>query len=106
LEVEEKLTKNPNIIEIYRLPNSSTTHAILYGFQDLSELDEFFHSSKTKKAIHRFIEPVQIFSFSHNSLIKKSPLELFHKTIEGFETYSKKPKIQELEEYKKKFKNK
>jgi len=82
LEIEQSLLKNPHIIDVYRLPKSGSTHIILYGFQNMNELDDFFHSPKVKNELHKFIETQELFTFSHNSLIKKSPTQLFHKMID------------------------
>ena len=83
LETEQNLLNNPNIINVYRLPKGSSTHVILYGFQDMNELDDFFHSTKLKNEIHKFIETHELYTFSHNSLIKNSPNQLFHKIIDN-----------------------
>lgn len=101
LEVEEKLLNFPNIIQIYRLPNSSATHIILYGFRDINELDDFFHSSKNKELLHRFIENKELFTFSHNSLIKNKPLDLFNKVIDNIKNSTPKNGFLELENFKK-----
>ena len=86
LEVEQFLLKDPHIIQVYRLPSSSSTHIILYGFRDMNELDEFFHSPKKKQELHKYMENKELFTFSHNSLIKNSPAQLFNKVIEELGT--------------------
>lgn len=99
LEVEEKLLANPHIIQVYRLPSSSPTHIILYGFRDVSEFDEFFHSYKQKQELHNFIENQDLFTFSHNSLLKNSPVQLFNKVIEELGTGPVKMKFRESEDF-------
>ena len=101
LEVEHKLKKVANIIQIYRLPHSSATHIIHYGFQDIEELDRFFHSQKNQKEIFKYIENKEVFTFSHNSLLKNNPVELFKEKIEQIDTPLKKNKIHEIERFKK-----
>jgi DNA-binding Lrp family transcriptional regulator len=101
LEVEKKLLDNPNIIQVFRLPHGSLTHSILYGFKDVDELDEFFHSSQKKKDLHNFIENKELLTFSHNSLIKNSPVELFHKIIDDFGVQTEKIEFKEIENFKK-----
>ncbi|MEK6967285.1 MAG: Lrp/AsnC family transcriptional regulator, partial [Nanoarchaeota archaeon] len=49
LEVEQELLRNPHVISVYRIPKTSSTHILLYGFRDMNELDEFFHSMKIRK---------------------------------------------------------
>lgn len=82
LEIEQKLLEDPHIISVYRLPSGSATHIILYGFRDMDELDSFFHSPKKKQALHNYIDSKELFTFSHNSLIKHDPHQLFHKIID------------------------
>jgi len=101
LEIEQKLLKNPHIINVYRIPKGSSTHIILYGFQDMNELDDFFHSVKMKQELHEFIETQDLFTFSHNSLIKNSPLQLFLKVIDNFGTNVSEMKFNELENFQK-----
>lgn len=101
LEVEKKLLDNPNIIQIYRLPHGSLTHAILYGFRDVDELDDFFHCQQAKKDIHVFIENKELFTFSHNSLVKNNPVQLFNSIIDNSEVPNTKAAFQEIENFKK-----
>ena len=101
LEIEKKLIETPNIIYVFRLPQGKFTHAILYGFSDVDELDEFFHSAKTKKELHSLIENEELFTFSHNSLIKNSPIKLFHKTIDDLGIQAAKIEFKEIENFKK-----
>ena len=100
LEVEKKLLDNPYIIQVYRLPHGNLTHAILYGFQDVSELDNFFHSPTHKKELHNFIENKELFTFSHNSLIKNSPVQLFNKVIDELGNSFSKNGFKEIENFK------
>jgi len=99
LEIQQKLLTNPHIIDVYRIPNGSSTHIILYGFQDITELDDFFHSAKLKQELHRFIETQELFTFSNNSLIKSSPIQLFYKTMDNPRNKSK-IKFNEFERFK------
>ena len=101
LEVEKKLLNNENIIQVYRLPSGRFTHAILYGFEDIQELDEFFHSQKQKKDLHSFIENEELFTFSHNSLVKNNPIQLFNKIIDNLGTQKGKIQFREIENFKK-----
>lgn len=108
LEIEQKLLDEPNIIQVHRLPNRSTTHIILFGFKDVNELDLFFHSQKKKNDLHRFIENKEIFTFSHNSLIKNDPKELFKIVINEIGTNppnSEFSEILEIEKFKNRFDN-
>jgi DNA-binding Lrp family transcriptional regulator len=99
LEIEKKLLSISNVIQVCRLPNSYATHVILYGFEDLSTLDEFFHSKKNNQELFKYLENKDLFTFSHNSLIKNDPSQLFKIAIDA----SSSPKfmtIPELEKFK------
>lgn len=81
-KVEGALLSTPHVIQILRLPHGSYTHALVYGFRDIAELDEFFHSPEQKRILHNYIENKELFTFSHNSFVKNSPNLLFHKIID------------------------
>jgi DNA-binding Lrp family transcriptional regulator len=100
LQIEKILMGVSNIIQAYRLPNSSCTHIILYGFKDLDDLDEFFHSKKNLLGLFKYVENKEIFTFSHNSLIKNDPSALFREIVEDMGNL-KKNGIPELEKFKK-----
>lgn len=100
LEVEQELIKNSHIISVYRIPKASSTHIILYGFKDLNELDDFFHSSKFKAKLHDLIETNELFTFSHNSLIKNSPTQLFYEVIDSLGEQIPKIKFDEIQNFK------
>jgi len=101
LEVEQKLFENPHIINVYRIPKGSSTHIIMYGFTDMNELDDFFHSAELRDRLHRYIETQDLFTFSHNSLIKNNPLQLFCKVIDNLGTKVSEIRFNELELFKK-----
>lgn len=82
LDIEQKLLNDTHIIQVYRLPAGSTKYVILYGFRDINEMDEFFHSPKRKKELHAFIENKELYTFAHTSLLKNNPIRLFFKAIE------------------------
>lgn len=101
LEIEELLLHNPHIIQVYRLPKGSSTHIIMYGFNDIDEFDDFFHSPKIRDELHRFLEIQELFTFSHNSLVKNDPNHLLKKVIENFGNPKEKYKFSEIERFKK-----
>lgn len=100
LEVEQKLLKDPHVTQVYRLPTGNATHLIFYGFTDLNELDKFFHSSEKKKELHTFIENKELFTFSHHSLIKNNPIDLFCKVIDSLGTSDMPNGFDEIENFK------
>lgn len=101
LEVEQKLLENPHIIQVYRLPSSGSTHIILYGFKDMNELDSFFHCHDKSQELHKLIENHELFTFSHNSLIKNSPVQLFNKVIDEIGQEEKGFGFNEISNFKK-----
>jgi DNA-binding Lrp family transcriptional regulator len=101
LEVEQELQKNPHVIRVYRLPRQSSTHMISYGFRDMIELDNFFYSPKMKQGMHAYFETQELFIFSHNSLIKNSSSQLFHKIIDELGVKASDSIFRELESFKK-----
>jgi len=101
LEIEQKLLKNPHIINVYRIPAGSSTHIIFYGFQDMTSLDNFFHSPRVKQELHNYIETQDLYTFSHNSLIKNNPVQLFNEVIDNLGDDTSKRTFNEIEKYKK-----
>lgn len=101
LEIEKKLLDAPHIIQVFRLLGGSFTHAILYGFRDVDELDDFFHSAQKREELHNFIENKQLFTFSHHSLIKNNPVQLFNKVIDSLGNKISQIRFNELERFKK-----
>jgi DNA-binding Lrp family transcriptional regulator len=100
LEVEKTLLDAPNIIQIFRLPHGNFTHAMLYGFRNVNELDDFFHSQKQKQELHNFLENKELFTFSNYSLIKNNPIQLFNKMIDEFGTNNSKNNFKEINNFK------
>jgi DNA-binding Lrp family transcriptional regulator len=101
LEVEQKLLENPHIIQVYRLPSSGSTHIILYGFKDMNELDSFFHCHDKSQELYKLIENRELFTFSHNSLIKNNPVQLFNKVIDEMGQEEKGFGFDEISNFKK-----
>jgi DNA-binding Lrp family transcriptional regulator len=100
LEIEKKLLENTHIIQVHRLPSGNFTHSILYGFEDVNELDEFFHSPKRKQELHKYIENKDLFTFSQHSLLKNSPAQLFHQAIENLGVSVQKNGFKEIRNFK------
>jgi len=103
LEVEQELLRIPHVINVYRIPKLSATHIIMYGFSDINELDNFFYSPKIRNQLHNYIETQELFTFSHNSLIKKNSTQLLHKAIDELGLKSSTLGFTELANFKKRF---
>jgi len=82
LDVIQKTSKDPSIISFFRIPRGDITHIALFGFRDLTELDNYFHILQTKFA--RYVEIRRIYVFSNKSFLKQSAMGLFEKIIEEF----------------------
>jgi len=72
--------KGPHIINFYRLPEGDVTHAVVYGFRDLNDLDNYFHVLQTERG--HISELRRLYIFSAESLVKESPKELILKVID------------------------
>ena len=101
LEVEQELQSIPHVIHVYRIPKVSATHIILYGFSDMQELDSFFYSPKIRQQLHRYIETQELYTFSHNSLVKWNPKQLLRKAIDDVGTKHAMLQFKEIQKFKK-----
>ncbi len=82
LGIENLLLKSPHIVNVYRIPEGSSTHIGLYGFRDLDELGRFFQIMQTSAAYNSYVDLKKIYVFSNNSLVKDSPAQLLCKVID------------------------
>jgi len=103
LEIEQILQDNHHILNVYRLPKGSSTHVLIYGFKDINEFDGFFNSVKMRGELHRYLEIQDLFTFSHNSLIKNNPIPLFHKAIDSLNKSTTDVTFEEIERFKSRF---
>lgn len=82
LGIEQKIKELPNMINIYRIPEGNTTHIVLCGFRNLTEMDRYFHAIKTVPSFNNYINIEKIYIFSNQSLLKDSSSSLFKKVID------------------------
>ena len=80
--VEPALLDNPHVIQVCRTLKGSATYLLLLGFANLEELDTFFRSSKQE--ISQILEVQEIFTFSHQSMLKNNPIPLYNVMIDRF----------------------
>ena len=92
-EIERKLNADPHIIQVFRLPGTDISYIVLYGFRDMNECDAYFHSLITKQDIRGLLEHKEVHIFSHQSLVKNSPIGLFHKMIDSLGEFSFNPQF-------------
>jgi len=102
LGIEQILLNNEHVIDVFRIPRGSSTHILVYGFRDINELDTFFHNPAMKDELHKYLEIQDMFTFSHNSLLKNSPVQLFHKIIDNLDAPDSDVAFAELEKFKRK----
>lgn len=99
LEVEEKMKKEPNILQIYKIPDASRTYILNYSFRDMEELERFFAVNKT---VTKYLDNLELFKFSGHSIIKDDMMGFLEEKIEGISDKRKAGHIKEIEEFKKK----
>ncbi len=78
--IRDFFDKNPNITTAYRIPGQHITHIIICIFRNLKELDRFINTIQAQMA--EYIEVVDSFVFSSDSVIKDDLGELAVKNIE------------------------
>lgn len=80
---EAILKQNPHILNMYRVSRTTPTYILVYGFCDLTHLENFFYSKTLREEMHNFIDIQELFTFSHNGVLKNNPQQLFQKVIEN-----------------------
>ena len=75
LGTEQLLQDTPHIVSAYRIPEGNSTHILLFGFRDLNSLDRYFSIMRDK--FFDYFSNEKLYIFSHYSLIKDSPVQLF-----------------------------
>ncbi|MFH1403684.1 MAG: Lrp/AsnC family transcriptional regulator [Candidatus Altiarchaeota archaeon] len=78
-DIRERV-KGPHIINFYRLSEGDVTHVLVYGFRNLSDLDNYFHVLQTERG--HISELRRLYVFSAKSVVKESPKELLIKIID------------------------
>lgn len=78
--VQEKISANPNIIAIYRVPEGQITHIIHCAFRNLKELDRYMHIIQSQYSA--YLEISKTYVFSNSSIIKESISGLIKKLLE------------------------
>jgi DNA-binding Lrp family transcriptional regulator len=102
LGIEKQVLHSPHLLNIYRIPEGSSTHIGLYAFRDLEEMDKFFHVMQTSPSYNQYVEIQKIYIFSNHSLMKESPSQLFYKVLDEMSKEKGDAKIPfiEIEKFK------
>ena len=80
LGIQDLITSNPNIVNVYRVPGRQITHIIFCAFRNLIEFDTFLHVIQAQ--LSDYIEVVESFVFSGESIIKDSFTSLLVKVLD------------------------
>ncbi|RMF06701.1 Lrp/AsnC family transcriptional regulator [Candidatus Woesearchaeota archaeon] len=96
LEAEENLTRNPHVINIFRVPSGDITHIIIYGFEDLDELTNYFHRMPDDS-----VDIKKIHVCSHIGLVKNDPTELIKEILNRKDGKKYKAQFLEIERFRK-----
>lgn len=105
LAVEEMLRKDPHVINLYRIPEGDVTHAVLYGFKGMDDLERYFNSTSRKGRASALLQNKVFHVFSHNSILKSDSKGIFGKLLDesGTSVLTRKG-IQEVEKFKRSLK--
>lgn len=78
--VQSFIVSNPNVVGVYRVPGRFVTHILLCAFRSIKEMDTFLHVIQAQ--LSDYIEVVESFAFSGDSIIKNSFTDLMLKIID------------------------
>ena len=93
-----KILQPENVIHSFAMPQTNVTHIMIYAFRNIEEYDNYFRALQTE--LGDFIEIIETYVFSSNSILKSSPKDLFLKVLEeyGKEKELPEPEIIKIEE--------
>jgi len=77
--VQDFIASNPNVVSIYRVPGRQLTHIMLCAFRNIKEVDMFLHAIQSQ--LSDYVEVVESYVFSSDSIIKDSFRDLMIKII-------------------------
>ena len=78
--VQAYIVSNPNVVGVYRVPGRNVTHILLCAFRSIKEMDTFLHVIQAQ--LSDYIEVVETYVFSGESIIKNSFTDLILKLID------------------------
>lgn len=77
--IQDYVALNPNVVSLYRVPGRQLTHILLCAFRNIKEVDMFLHAIQSQ--LSDYVEVVESFVFSSDSIIKDSFRDLMIKII-------------------------
>ncbi len=75
MEIFKIINNHPNIIWACRIPESDSTHILLFGFKDIDQMDNHFIMMQSK--LSKIVEIKKIYPFSVQRIVKDTSLGLF-----------------------------
>lgn len=78
--VESILRQNPHMMSVFRLTHGSAQFLIVYGFESMSDMEDYFRSSKHFE--RNLIQITQLYPLSHRGVIKNSAAQLIEKLLD------------------------
>jgi DNA-binding Lrp family transcriptional regulator len=87
--IQDYIALNPNVVAIYRVPGRKLTHILLCAFRNIKEVDMFLHAIQSQ--LSDYIDVVESFVFSSDSIIKNSFKDLMIKIINEGEDGKRMP---------------
>ena len=85
-QISEKITKIPQVIISYRIPDSNLSHLLVMGFMNTAQKDRYLMKLQTKYS--KEVEIVSVYPFSVDRIIKVSDVGLLNVILDK-EEFSK-----------------
>lgn len=79
-EMSQKMKKVPYIMEAYRLPESDATHILVMAFRNIQQKDRYLIKLQTE--FSKEVEIKQVFPFSIDRVITRSPVGLLYEMLD------------------------
>jgi DNA-binding Lrp family transcriptional regulator len=87
--IQDIIKSNPNIVVMYRIPGRQLTHILLCAFRNIQEVDKFINTIQSQ--LSNYVEILESFVFSSDSIIKNSFKDLIIKIINEGEEDKRMP---------------
>jgi DNA-binding Lrp family transcriptional regulator len=75
-QISERIRKIPQVILSYRIPESSISHILVMGFENMEQKDRYLMKLQTK--FSKEIKIVHVYPFSVDRIIKRSDIGLLN----------------------------
>ncbi len=78
--VESILRQNPHMMNVFRLTHGGAQFLIVYGFENMAEMEDYFRSPKHYE--RNLIQITQLYPLSYRGVIKNSVVQLVEKVLD------------------------